>query len=145
MDEDKVGCPKCGSTQIHAGKRGWNIRSGLRGMNQIVLTCLECGQVFASGQGQGRDEGMSTEPGATRSRASQVFFLCFGLLCVYGGYGLYTDLARLEREGGSIHIHWAAAAIYELLGKEVLAALIGLFGILVILFLVVAPLMEKRR
>jgi hypothetical protein len=49
--DNKVKCPKCSSEQVHAGKRGWSIWTGLIGSGKIVLTCLKCGHKFAPGQG----------------------------------------------------------------------------------------------
>jgi DNA-directed RNA polymerase subunit RPC12/RpoP len=39
-------CPRCGSTQIHAGRRGFSFLLGIFGMNRIILTCLKCGHRF---------------------------------------------------------------------------------------------------
>jgi DNA-directed RNA polymerase subunit RPC12/RpoP len=50
-NEDKVKCPKCGSTQIHADQRGWSMWTGFVGSGKIVLTCLKCGNKFKPGQG----------------------------------------------------------------------------------------------
>lgn len=44
-----VKCPKCGSKQIHAGKRGWSLLAGFIGSRKIVITCLACGQSFRPG------------------------------------------------------------------------------------------------
>lgn len=52
MDDDKVRCPKCGSDQVHAGKRGWNTWTGFIGSGKIIITCLKCGHKFEPGQGQ---------------------------------------------------------------------------------------------
>jgi DNA-directed RNA polymerase subunit RPC12/RpoP len=49
MENNPVQCPSCGSTQIHAEKRGWNIWTGLIGSGKIVLTCLKCGHKFKPG------------------------------------------------------------------------------------------------
>lgn len=49
--DDKVKCPKCGSDQVHAAKRGWSIWTGLIGSGKIVITCLKCGNKFSPGQG----------------------------------------------------------------------------------------------
>jgi hypothetical protein len=46
---DPVCCPRCGSTQISANKRGWNLTSGMIGSNSIVITCLKCGKQFKPG------------------------------------------------------------------------------------------------
>ena len=69
MDLNKsVICPKCGSKNIYAGKKGFNtgraIAGGLLtgnifvvaaaggiGANKVVLTCLECGHTFNIGEG----------------------------------------------------------------------------------------------
>jgi predicted RNA-binding Zn-ribbon protein involved in translation (DUF1610 family) len=51
VSEDGVKCPKCGSTQIQAGKRGWSFWTGMIGMNKITLTCLSCGNKFSPGEG----------------------------------------------------------------------------------------------
>ncbi len=40
---DAVCCPKCGSTEFHSGKRGWNIWTGLLGSSKVIMTCLKCG------------------------------------------------------------------------------------------------------
>ena len=43
MQTDAVCCPKCGSTEFHSGKRGWNIWTGLLGSSKVIMTCLKCG------------------------------------------------------------------------------------------------------
>jgi len=61
-DEAPIRCLSCGSTQVHAEKRGWNIATGWLGSSNIKVTCLKCGK--------------SQRPGQTISPASQrVFFL----------------------------------------------------------------------
>ena len=47
--DDSVCCPTCGSTNIHAEKRGWNIWLGFIGSGTIVITCLKCGRRFKPG------------------------------------------------------------------------------------------------
>lgn len=47
--EDNVKCPKCGSTQIHAGMRGWSWKTGILGSGKIYITCLKCGFRFRPG------------------------------------------------------------------------------------------------
>lgn len=66
MDEPVVHCPKCGSTQITANKKGFSgtkavagavitggigLLAGTIGSNKIKITCLNCGKVFAPGEG----------------------------------------------------------------------------------------------
>ena len=48
--DDAVNCPKCGSTQVHAERRGWRWTTGFFGSGKIVLTCLKCGHTFKAGQ-----------------------------------------------------------------------------------------------
>ena len=53
--EHNVRCPLCGSTQIHAGRRGWKLSTGWMGSSQVILTCMKCGRQFRPGQtGGGR-------------------------------------------------------------------------------------------
>jgi hypothetical protein len=47
--QNQVVCPKCGSTQISANKRGWTLGTGLIGANKIIITCLNCGHRFKPG------------------------------------------------------------------------------------------------
>jgi predicted nucleic-acid-binding Zn-ribbon protein len=49
---NEIKCPKCGSTQIHSGKRGWKLTTGFLGSSSIVMTCLKCGHKFKPGQGK---------------------------------------------------------------------------------------------
>lgn len=50
LDEgDGLNCPRCGSTLVHAEKRGRNLLSGAVGMSGIALTCLKCGHQFRIG------------------------------------------------------------------------------------------------
>ena len=48
--EGKAYCPKCGSTDISAGKRGWKITTGILGSSKVIITCLKCGNKFKPGQ-----------------------------------------------------------------------------------------------
>lgn len=51
MTEQKVLCPKCGSAQIHAEKRGWKWTTGVFGSGMVFITCLKCGRKFKPGEG----------------------------------------------------------------------------------------------
>ena len=51
-EQATVKCPKCGSSQIHAGKRGWNIWTGFILSGRIVITCLACAHKFRPGDPQ---------------------------------------------------------------------------------------------
>lgn len=56
--EPRISCPRCGSTQLHADKRGFSagkavtgallvgptgLVAGAIGQNKLVVTCLSCG------------------------------------------------------------------------------------------------------
>ncbi len=47
--DDAVRCPRCGSTQVHAEKRGWRVTTGFFGSSKIYITCLKCGKRFRPG------------------------------------------------------------------------------------------------
>lgn len=62
-----IGCPKCGSTQITANKKGFSgkkavagavltggigLLAGTIGSNKIKITCLSCGNQFQPGEGR---------------------------------------------------------------------------------------------
>jgi len=55
---DVVCCPKCGSTQITANKRGFSVGKavllggigGFIGKNKIEITCLKCGYSWKAGK-----------------------------------------------------------------------------------------------
>lgn len=57
-DEDVVCCPKCGSTQITANKKGFSVGKaillggvgGFIGKNKIEITCLKCGYRWKAGK-----------------------------------------------------------------------------------------------
>lgn len=42
-DPSIIHCPKYGSTEYHAGARGFSIVTGFIGSSKTVLTCLKCG------------------------------------------------------------------------------------------------------
>lgn len=41
-----VTCPKCGSTQVRAEKRGWDLTTGFLGSSKTYITCMQCGDRF---------------------------------------------------------------------------------------------------
>jgi hypothetical protein len=48
-EDATIRCPQCGSLQVHAEKRGYNIWTGFIGSGKIVLTCLRCNHRFSPG------------------------------------------------------------------------------------------------
>lgn len=65
-NEKVVCCPKCGSTQLTANKKGFSlgkalvggialvpiagVATGMIGKNKIIITCLNCGKQFKPGK-----------------------------------------------------------------------------------------------
>ena len=62
-----IACPKCGSEQLSANKRGFSggkalagallvgeigLLAGTHGKNNIEITCLNCGKKFKPGEGE---------------------------------------------------------------------------------------------
>lgn len=43
-------CPKCGSTAITAGQRGYTLMSGFLGSNKTVNRCVNCGYTWKPGK-----------------------------------------------------------------------------------------------
>ena len=39
-------CPRCGSTQVQAAKRGWKWTTGMIGSGKMTATCMQCGNKF---------------------------------------------------------------------------------------------------
>lgn len=49
-DTNIICCPQCGSTEYHAGARGFSIVTGFIGSGKTVLTCLRCGHRWKPGK-----------------------------------------------------------------------------------------------
>lgn len=49
-EKDKICCPQCGSTEYHAGARGYSLLTGFIGSGKTVLTCLKCGHRWKPGK-----------------------------------------------------------------------------------------------
>jgi transcription elongation factor Elf1 len=39
-------CPRCGSNQVQAAKRGWKWTTGMIGSGKMTATCMQCGNKF---------------------------------------------------------------------------------------------------
>lgn len=86
-----IGCPKCGSNQLSANKKGFSgkkavtgalltggigLLAGTIGSNKIKITCLACGNEFQPG------EGLTKPMGMVRKKKSG----CFVATACYGDY-----------------------------------------------------------
>ena len=50
QERNQVRCPKCGSTQITTGQRGYSFFSGFLGSNKTVNRCANCGYSWKPGR-----------------------------------------------------------------------------------------------
>lgn len=50
QDASQVRCPKCGSTQITTGQRGYSFFTGFLGSNKTVNRCANCGYSWKPGK-----------------------------------------------------------------------------------------------
>lgn len=48
--DSQVRCPKCGSTQITTGTRGWSLFTGLIGSGTVYNMCAKCGNKWKAGK-----------------------------------------------------------------------------------------------
>lgn len=49
-EQNTVRCPRCGSTQITTGQRGYSLFSGFLGSNKTVNRCANCGYSWKPGR-----------------------------------------------------------------------------------------------
>ncbi len=49
-DNHIICCPQCGSTEYHAGARGFSLITGFIGSGKTILTCLQCGHRWKPGK-----------------------------------------------------------------------------------------------
>jgi DNA-directed RNA polymerase subunit RPC12/RpoP len=76
MEEQKISCPKCGSSQLTANKKGFSgkkavvggiltggigILAGTLGSNKILITCLNCGNQFKPGDSYKKEQKFQVE------------------------------------------------------------------------------------
>lgn len=78
--DESVRCPKCKSTQLHAGQRGWNFWDGWFGSSSIVITCLSCGHGFKPGGIQSNKRGDAIQVQSILGAFAGVFLFFGGLI-----------------------------------------------------------------
>ena len=83
--ETKVVCPKCGSEQISANKKGFSggkaaagllipggLLWGFHGSKKVIITCLACGKQFNAGEGKViKSDTVPLQPKLYQSSSSQ--------------------------------------------------------------------------
>jgi len=87
MKQPQIKCPRCGSTQLTANKKGFSgaqalggailtggigLLAGTIGSNKIKITCLACGHQFNPGEDQ---EGLKRKMEAMKSPVFWIIFL----------------------------------------------------------------------
>jgi hypothetical protein len=106
MADTKLLCPKCGSDQITANKKGFSgkkavagavltggvgILAGTIGSNKIKITCLSCGNQFKPGQGASSQEQVIENKKNDKAATKWTLIILGGLLLIYGAMQLFDS------------------------------------------------------
>jgi DNA-directed RNA polymerase subunit RPC12/RpoP len=112
--EDIIKCPKCGSSQLSANKKGFSggkaaagfvltggvgLLAGTIGSNKVVITCLKCGKQFKAGEYNKEKEKYDREreiaskvtKGEESFAGAIILFFIFSLLGVFMSYKLFSS------------------------------------------------------
>lgn len=132
---DEVRCPKCGSNQLTANKKGFSggkavagavltggigLLAGTIGSNKINITCLSCGKQFMPG------EGVTKPIGMVRKKKQGG---CFVATACYGDYNSpevlilrhYRDHKLLKSTFGRVFVefyYFFSPALAVVIGKS---------------------------
>jgi tellurium resistance protein TerD len=123
MEEQKstpppqIKCPKCGSNQFYAGKKGFSgkkavtgavltggigLHAGTIGSNKIKITCLNCGTVYSPEQTSENSivTGTQTPKIAPKSnfKAARVLSYIVAGICWFAAFGLLIGLTASDKE-----------------------------------------------
>lgn len=89
QDAPRVTCPKCGSHDVFAGKKGFSgkkavagavltggigILAGTIGSNKVKVTCLNCGATFYPGEAEKKAEQKRKEAEMQKKPGFWIFF-----------------------------------------------------------------------
>lgn len=107
MEDSEIRCPKCGSTQITANKKGFSgkkavagavltggigVLAGTLGSNKIKITCLACGHTFKPGEDKASMEKKKAQDAKTmRNPFFWVFFVGIIALCWWCTRGCFNS------------------------------------------------------
>jgi len=107
--QDQICCPKCGSNQLSANKKGFSgkkavagavltggigLLAGTIGSNKIIITCLNCGHQFKPGDRPINNPDLSSEAGVstkTTAIGCAVLIVLVALIFLIAKFGGYTD------------------------------------------------------
>ncbi len=93
--EDKIKCPKCGSEQITAGKKGFSgkkavvgavvtggigLLAGTIGSNDVILYCMKCGNKFKPNEAQSSNDAPLTK--AEEDTGAIVSIIIFAIILI---------------------------------------------------------------
>jgi hypothetical protein len=111
MADTKLLCPKCGSDQLTANKKGFSgkkavagelligpvgLLAGTLGSNKIKITCLSCGHQFIPGQGATSQEQVIENKKRDKAAGKWATIILIGLLAVYGLSKLFDSNDKRE-------------------------------------------------
>jgi predicted RNA-binding Zn-ribbon protein involved in translation (DUF1610 family) len=106
--ETEIRCPRCGSTQITANKKGFSgkkavagavltggigLLAGTIGSKKIIITCLSCGKEFRPGEG-------ATAPVANESYNQMDDFDKRVIVACKGGKQMLQAMMLVQKEKG---------------------------------------------
>lgn len=116
----EISCPKCGSHDLHAGKKGFSgtkavggavltgglgLLAGTIGSNKVVITCLKCGNHFKPGETQYNALRGNHKPARQASNAEKkvanVLGLILAIVC-----GFFTLILLIVAFTGEIKALW---------------------------------------
>jgi DNA-directed RNA polymerase subunit RPC12/RpoP len=82
----EIQCPKCGSTQISANKRGWSLATGMIGSGKIILTCMKCGKQFRPGEDKESVEVKKQQAAANKKKPLNwiILIMAMGIIFLVG-------------------------------------------------------------
>lgn len=118
MADTKLLCPKCGSDQLTANKKGFSgkkavagellvgpmgLLAGTIGSNKIKITCLSCGNVFKPGQGASSQQQVEENKKNDKAATKWALIILAGLILFYGVSKLFggndkTDNSNEKKE-----------------------------------------------
>ena len=100
---NEIHCPKCGSTQLTANKKGFSgkkavvggllaggigLLAGTIGSNKIIITCLACGNEFRAGQTESTKQPVKQHSAGSYKAMRIVSWIILIVFLIIGGFAL---------------------------------------------------------